>query len=315
MDTVTPKKPPYGYEVDHNGAIASRAWDIIAGSAAEAISILASQVGVQRGSIYKDEQGQEPDAWCRCQRITARGHPPAPVGGTGLYEVVAYYGWPMSRTEQQVTRTPGEEPRWWVETTPTTVPFDYDFITKKPLVNSADEPFEAQTCEVAMHTLIGEWTEQAASYSAIFQKYRPYIGKVNKTTFAGAEPRCLRCTVIDIDYADIEGVYGQYFRVKPQFSYQPPQVYKWTDDDGILQETTVPGWDILLKDVGYRKKVGTDPETGLPIYELILDHNGQPVNRPVNLNGQGSPAKHDAYPLVFRCYEEAEFHNDFPEPD
>lgn len=308
MPTVTEKSPPQNAVWDQNGRRFWRAWDVEAESEQDAWDKLYDNTDppVARGTVYVNHQSAQPEDFCVCQRMTARGHPPAPVDGTGLYEVVAEFAITTARF------TPGAQyggpTQWRVERTRATEPVDMD-VAGNPITNSADEPIDPPLTRL-IHTkvLIGEWFLLGRDWPSAYRRYAGYEGKLNSSAFHGAPPGSFWLDTVEPDqiYTVANGASEprqKVFRCIGRWLYRPEKT---------LYGVTYQGWIDAFIDRG-RRTIGT-PVGGVRKYDPILMTDGSPISEPRLLNGAGGELAQSSNPVVrsVRHDDYAEF-NALPE--
>lgn len=149
-------------------------------------------------------------------------------------------------------------------------PIDRD-ADDKPLVNSADEPFDPpiqeEYCDLVLRIIRNE-----ASYNpALASEFKKCV---NSDKFLWFDPYTVRCNLFE----------GRRQRIGNMFYYQINYEFiirQEPDADG-----NILGWKRRILDQGFREKTGTDNE-GKPTYALIMDDNNTPISQPVLLDGNG----------------------------
>lgn len=311
--TISEKPPPYPERYDQDGLSAARAWDIVAESEVNARAVLYTETGVARGTVYMNHQGVIPDTFCVCQRLTARGHPPAPVGGTGLYEVLAEYAYSnwQYNAPTALDAGPGQT-KFWVERTIVSEPEDHALNAlgsrwDVPIQNSADEPIDPPVTPLRIQkTLVAQWIQYFDSYETAYGAVSSYEDKLNDALYQGAPNGSLLCIGVDVEEAGIPAAAGASdypYRFTARFAYKAPKVL----EDGYEYE----GWTTTRRDEGRRTK-GEIVE-GVRDYPAILK-NSMAVSDPVPLNGGGQelPAGATTVVLAFKHYKYANFANLVP---
>lgn len=150
--------------------------------------------------------------------------------------------------------------KWSFQAVQTTQPasesFDEDGQDPKIPVNSAQDPVEGLTEEVAL--IRGTYTNSRVE-SPDFGVLWGYMNFINSQAFLGAGKRTLRVTGVGADFDEK----NQVWSVSVEMTYKSDT------------------WAIRYYDVGYNEIVNGERRA-------ILDKSGNPVSRPVALNPDGS---------------------------
>lgn len=280
------------YKRGLNGVEATAVYTVDAEDEPDAEAEVYAHDGTALGAVFTTHQGTIPDIFCVCQDLIVRARTPAPVGGTGLFEVTATFA-RSSPTDPPAVDVNGPA-KWWVERSLVTQPADHD-AEGRPIVNSADEPIDPPLTRQSMSkTLVAVWHRSNDSWFAMYNSLAPFEGRLNSAVFAGAPRGCLFCESLQI-----EEVSGGLFRITGRFAYRPPRE---------LFGHTYEGWSDTVLNLGRRTKgqvVGGKRE-----YPPIL-MNGVPVADPVPLdaNGQRLPDGEDPVVLEFRHHLYADFND------
>ncbi|MCK4340294.1 MAG: hypothetical protein KAY37_01050 [Phycisphaerae bacterium] len=302
LPIITERAPQSPARTDERGPIYSRVWEIVASSEQDAYNILYVQAGVKRGAVYTNHQGTSPDSHVVCQVVSARGHPSAPVGGTGLYEVTAEYGYSVIRYSTQQA-LPYGGPKYRMERTLVSELADLD-VNGDPIVNSADEPIDPPLTALRIHrVLVIEWIIEAVDWETAYARYDDYEGLVNSSTYKGQPPKSLFCEEIDVADASTPKpleVTGELFRVTARFAYlRPKEIYG----------QPVAGWEDAVVDKGRREKGALDADNKRLYPPILMD--GVPVDEPVLLDGAGRRLANTAQKVyrIWEHYETIDFNN------
>lgn len=150
----------------------------------------------------------------------------------------------------------------------------------KPPLNSADDPVDGLTEEVAM---IRATYTNGRVVSPNFQKLWTYMNKINDVAFLGADKWTIRVTGIGADFDPKT----QTWSVSVEFTYK-------SDD-----------WRIRYYDVGFNEIVNGQRQA-------ILDKAGNPVSKPVALNDGVAKAPGDP-PNILKIlpYEQSDLNQMF----
>lgn len=117
---------------DESGLSADRAFDVVAPSGLDALSVLYQNTTIQYGTPYKNAAGQVPDPTVRVTEMDVEPRTQAPIGGTGLFTVRVKYA-RFNRRGSRIPR-PGQKTFQW-NVSEITGPVDLD-IDGYPIVNS-----------------------------------------------------------------------------------------------------------------------------------------------------------------------------------
>lgn len=301
--------------LDENGYHGSRAWDIIAASEIDALNILRAQRRVYRGAVYRNAYGQTPDSRVKCQSLKAVGHPPAPVGGTGLYEVTAEYAQRSSSAGGGTKKAEvGGPPVWSVDTAEASRPVDRD-RSGFPITNVVEEPIEpALTINTTTETLVVRFYVTSANQLSVYSTYRPYKDTVNSATYKGIPRGCLLCRGFT-PATEEDGL----FLVTGKFMYRPQvtalrgiNAYytqsSATANNWVSISLPIEGWADIVPNKARRKLVGAYTDPPETRYQAILGADGRPVSDPVPVTLAGVPITDSSIKaLVFYHYDYADF--------
>lgn len=311
---IIEEPPPEAAVVDESGLKASRRFSILATSQVAAIMRVYG-MGITRGSVYRDRDGNVPDPSCRAQSITCNGKPHAPEGGTGLYIVDISYSSQASSSDMP---KPGGPAKFRIEGNMQTLQIDYD-AEGTPYTNAVQEPLDPPGSALRPNeVLVGRWYIQGEDPLLARARYRQFNGRVNEREFYTAQRGCLFCHGVNV--GDPE---SGYMLAECRWEYRPPFTVP-----NVANPTECEGWwDVRLHRGRRNPKSTTDPDTGLPIViyspimEPIIDPETneaipgrfQPISEPRFLDLDGIPlgvpasGKVTPYIIIRKPYLYADF--------
>ena len=264
MSTVTVVHEDF--YVDADGPTASRIFGVHGvESPYDAALAVKSEYNVDYYEAYENIYGDTLDANLRCYEIRVDPDAMAPVGGTGLYRLIARY-----------RKFYDPDYRWRGRLI--SEPTDTDKDGNK-IVNSAGEPFDPPLTWMARKgVLVITWTTEKT-----FTFLRGFEGRVNsidwETTGNEEHPpetfaaRCMLCKKMEIKPFGIrsEGTDGKRLAVA-EFEYRDPQ---------NIGGTVFGGHDSTILDRGF-----SHLESGSAV--VNKDANGNRLSEPQFLDGAGN---------------------------
>ena len=178
-----------------------------------------------------------------------------------------------------------------------TVPFtkDYDPDGRKPVQNSAGQPYEGMEVEDFTGTITVSFALGLIDVSAAQQTYMNKVNVADFAVIAAYSPYpagTLRCNSW-LGYLTFDASYGWYTQCEVVLEY------KWD------------GWHREILDQGFYR---LENKSGVYVEEKFIDvTTGQNVDAPVKLDGAGGKLAVGAPPvyLTFYPYQEASFTNIF----
>lgn len=297
-----------------NGPAFTRQFTVIATNPANVREVLDTQLGIRRGVQYQSANGNIPDPYAVCLDIQAHTLTQTPTTGTGLFRAYVLYGYPSTRTRRRPA-IPNGVPRWRMEAALVYKSVETD-SDGRPIDNSADEPFfPLVQFPFPKEILVAELVRYGTNELSVYAEYRPYIGKLNFNTYAGAPRRCLLFHPPTIDELDTPGLTAlqSIFRVTFRFEFQ--EEVRVRPGGGPIQ--TFPGWDATLKNKGRRVR-GTGAGSHL-MYQLHDGPNPFDTSRPlltdpVFLNAAGTDVSATPTFRTFQIGDEIDFSGALPNP-
>jgi hypothetical protein len=264
-------KPAAG-SLDESGYHFTRNWTVIAASEIDALKKLKAAMGIDRGALFQNSQGQVPDSSVYLQRFPrVEGRPPAPKGGMGLYYIEAEY----ASTYAPLQPVPGGPAVWAIRTSLANELVDHD-VDGYPIVMSSEEPVDPPLTRLRPEEVLhGEFYIRAASALKAYFPLRPYNCTLNLTPFLGAPKGCVLCHPFQCEDSDTG-----WIKTAVDFQYKPKR---------ILFGQTYQGWTDSLVDRGRRKIIDAKATDPVKRYAKIVDSKNEPVDEPVFLNGKGQP--------------------------
>lgn len=231
------------------------------------------------GDYYKTDEEEDKAAICKTVSITNINNDRFIFGVSANYSSEQEDG---ESQENPLSRPPDIS----YKGTKSTVVYTVD-SEGKPVLNSSDEPFEEPLEKDDTRPTL-TITRNEAKF--VFANAVEYQDAVNQDVFFGADPGKAKIQDISAKYV-VEGVYA-YWNVTYEIQFRRD------------------GWLDKVMDRGYRSKTRqTLPDGSLARrrfdYEQLTDANGQPLTKPVKLDGQGKPLEDgkDAVYLDFKPYK------------
>lgn len=142
--------------------------------------------------------------------------------------------------------------------------------TPKPAKNSAGDPVDGLTEDVAMVKLVYTNTQVA---DPDFSKLLFYVNRCNDGEWLGCKDYSVKVAGFNADYDQKNNVWT----VSVEFLYNPAT------------------WKLTYFDAGYREIDGTD-------LVAVLDKSGNPVSKPAPLNGSGGPLLSGEEPVTLDLF-------------
>lgn len=229
-----------------------RVWTVIASSVEDAIAQVEAAYNVTNGTPYRAPDNSIPDAECVRLSIAGDQVTPAPVGGSGMFRVVANFG-SRSSSGGVLPLTVGGPARVKILSDFSEEPADVD-VTGAPIVNAAGVPLTpTPTYGRVRWAAMLTWRRSYATSAAATAAVSGYSGKLNSDIYLGAAVRCLRCDPIQVTQLsgateDGQGIYE--FRAVMRFREQ-----RTVTSGGSA--ITVAGWDLLQPNRGLLLKTKT----------------------------------------------------------
>lgn len=298
------------------GIQARRVFDIVAASALDARNILALQKGIRRGAVYRNAYGEAPDSNVKCESVQVRARAPAPIGGTGLFEVVVTY---QAASVASAQREPeiGGGSVWNIDWTLEKSPIDLD-IDGYIIANTAEIPFDPPTQILRPRdVLVARWYVSGSDNLALFNTFAPYRTRVNEKSFKGVPRGSLLCLGVQIEEKRTD-----VHLLTARFEYAPPKtlpsnVICYGRDINDTHPTlwyrlTMPleGWFDLKPNLSKLQITGAEYDLPAEKWSQILDKNGVPVSDSVVIDQYGQPLAEgatDTVVVAFRVYPYADF--------
>lgn len=164
------------------GVQATRVFHVIAPSGIDARLYLEQDLGVARGAVYTNAQGQQPDTAVKCRELPTRALTPTPIGGNGLWEITANFS---DRDDSDDGDSRGREPTpdgvkvyAWSRSEATT-PIEVD-NAGKVIANSRGEPYDPRLTVVETRRFARiRWYETNPNLAAYFA----YDDAINASAF------------------------------------------------------------------------------------------------------------------------------------
>jgi hypothetical protein len=291
---------------DQNGFTTGRVFTVVARSQLAAREVLINN-GVKIDAVWQSPHGESPEPNTLCRSIEIQPRIEAKIGGPdGLYDCIATYSQEDNTTDGGgVEPTPGGDPVYSIESSVVTTPADID-AAGDPIANSADEPFDPPlTLQTPREILVVQWFVPGVALISYLATTRKFLGSLNSNEFHGAPRGSMLCLGVKPVQQD-----ANQLLVTARFEYQNPldisllpAVVKIKNTSGIwvtAADSQIEGWMSTAVDRGLRVKDGVDG-SNKPKYKPIVNKDGQPITKPVDLDGDGNELT-DGGTRVVRAY-------------
>lgn len=232
---VIERRPSAPSELSGAGPRYQRAFTVIASSQSDSYEVLKGATGIVEGVEYTDHQGKTPDVFVKCLRVQSQALTQVPIDGTGLFDVIADYGYEDTQDFQRAIPTDGTR-RWWLERNLTTEAVDKD-RNNKPITNSADEPIDPPLQRFRVEkVLVIQWYKLFASMQAAQAYCSTYDDKINALPFYTAPQHCLYCMGIDPGENPVRRAFGSMgtYKLTARFAYKPPKTLYGPNHDNEI---------------------------------------------------------------------------------
>jgi hypothetical protein len=233
------------------------------------------------------------DAWLRAVSID-----PKPKS-LALIEIEVEYERGGSALQQKADNPLYEPAEISWTTSASQEPVDQD-LDKKPIVNSAGQPFDQPPSIEVSDPVLRIVRNQATWDQALALRYLSPRRAVNSDTFWGQPPGTAR--VNNLEASEVRAVSGTYYKCTYEFQFRGPPPDKPTDYD--------KAWQLRILDQGRASKKLLTAANEIRLTTL-LTAEGLTLSDPIPLDGAGQPAapvtdRPQAW-LYFRIYPSRPF--------